>query len=438
MKKIVFLPLLLAFTTVPAISNEIDKELSALAQNDAVVTTGKALFMQACAACHGKDLSGATGFNLKDGEWIHGEAPSQILSSVTQGFNNAGMPAFGSIFSDKQLIEVVAFIMSERQGMADLTYKIYQMLDVKDRLVSEGKLIKSGKLAKNLMDFELPEIKHYTLEFEGTLYVPKEPSKLVIEAWKLGPTKLVIDGKELPKDNPNTHIWTLKPGKQHIKFQYIVSEDTKHNWKKNLALFVTSEDLGIKLFGISTRSQKIMLDKKVNVIASDKIVVQRKKIHNLPTYSISVGFPEKINYAFNTRSCDVVGLWQGDLLNVGPNVESRGKDGSIVLGDWLLNKNDVFTMQSDSKCRYQKMVNQEVPAFFFERDGIDYKLTTSGMSINGLSLNYEVISKQTKSVTFNLPENGKVIFTSQDGAIENNILTIKPNTTSFSINVSAK
>jgi cytochrome c5 len=438
MKKFGLLSIILSLGISNAYANSQDKALLKLAALPSSVKAGQELYQQVCAACHAKDLSGATGFNLKDGEWIHGESPSQILANVKQGFNKAGMPAFGPMFSDKQLKDVVAYIVSEREGLADLSFKIYQMQDEKDRVVTEDKLIKSGKLPKNLMDFEMPEIKHYTLEFEGTLYAPKEPSKLHIEAWKLNPTSLHIDGQKVIKENPNGATWKIKPGKQHIKFQYIVGSDIQKNWKRNLALFVATDDLGVKLFGISTRSNKIMNDTKVLVKADTKPVVQRKKIHNLPTYSISVGFPEKINYAFNTRSCDVVGLWKGDLLNVGPNVESRGKDGSLVLGDWLINIKDTLAMQTASKCRYQKMTNNGVPVFFFNQNGVDYQLSTSSMSANGLVLNYQVLSKPAESLIFDLPNNGNVNISSEDGVIKGNTLSIKPNQMSFSISLSAK
>lgn len=438
MKKFGLLTIVLSLGISNVYANSQDKALLKLAGTPSSVKAGQELYQQVCAACHAKDLSGATGFNLKDGEWIHGEAPSQILSNVKQGFNKAGMPAFGAMFSDKQLQDVVAYIMSEREGLADLTFKIYQMDGVKDRAVTADKLIKSGSLPKNLMDFDMPEIKHYTLEFEGTLYAPDEPSKLHIKAWKLNPTSLYIDGQEVIKDNPDGATWDIKPGKQRIKFRYIVGSDIKQDWKRNLAVFIATDDLAVKLFGISTRSNKIMNETKVLVTAKTKPVVQRKKIHKLPTYSISVGFPEKINYAFNTRSCDVVGLWKGDLLNVGPNIESRGQDGSLVLGDWLINQKDTFAMQNTNKCRYQKMTNKEVPAFFFNQDGVDYKLSTSNMSANGLILNYQVLSKPAKSVTFDLPVNGKVSISSEDGLIKGNTLIMNPNKTSFSITMSAK
>ncbi|MDU0355225.1 cytochrome c [Paraglaciecola aquimarina] len=438
MNRFTLLPLVLALGSGHTLANELDEQLTLLSQKSTAVQAGEDLFMQVCAACHAKDLSGATGFNLKDGEWIHGEQPSQILANIKQGFNKKGMPAFGAMFSDKQLQDVVAFIMSKREGLADLTYRLYQMTDENDVTVSEDKLIKSGALTKNLMDFELPEVKYYAIQFEGILYAPKEPSKLHIETWKLNPTSLFIDGKEVTKANPNASTWPLKPGKQKIKFQYIVGSDTKHSWKKNLALFVTTEDLGVKLFGLSTRSHKIMMDTKVLVTAQNKPVIQRKKIHDLPTYSVSVGFPEKINYAFNTRSCNVVGVWTGDLLNVGPNVESRGKDGSIVLGEWLIGKNDSLAMQNASQCQYKKMTNKGIPAFYFKQGAVDYKLTTSNMSATGLTLNYEMLSNKNTLVSFDLPTNDKVKIVSPDGKIQGNKLTINANSSAFSIQLSAK
>ena len=60
------------------------------AHNDAAfqanIDAGEQIFSQVCAACHGKDLSGGAGFNLKDGEWIHGDSPEDILNSIKQHY----------------------------------------------------------------------------------------------------------------------------------------------------------------------------------------------------------------------------------------------------------------------------------------------------------------------------------------------------------------
>jgi cytochrome c5 len=421
-----------------AISEPLDTVLYEKAQNPANLTSGQVVFEQACAACHGKALGGGAGFNLKDGEWVHGEAPSAILDNIKKGFNSAGMPAFGNIYSDSQLQDVVAYILSKREGMSNLSYKVYALKDRGDTQLSADNLVKSGMLPRNLMNFELPETEYYAIEFEGDLYAPNTPSKLFIDGFIPTPLKVEIDGEEI-KRTSRSAIWPLKPGKQRLNFQFIVNAPVKQDWKKNLALFVTNDDLEIKLFSLSTRGQLLMDDKKVHVEATNKVKVQRKKIRGLPTYSVSVGFPQKINYAFNTRSCNIVGLWSGDLLNVGPNVEGRGKDSSLILGDWLIKDDQAFGFLAESNCNYQKLVKSDGPSFFFSATGIDYRLTTKEESASGITFVYQVLNNPNKQASkLTLPSNTQLAISTSAGQITDNALVVAPEHQTFTIRLAKK
>ena len=69
----------------------------------ASIERGAKIYNTMCFACHGKKLEGATGFNLKDAEWIHGSKPEEILATIKKGFPEKGMVAFGTVYNDKQL-----------------------------------------------------------------------------------------------------------------------------------------------------------------------------------------------------------------------------------------------------------------------------------------------------------------------------------------------
>ena len=154
-------------------ANQYDNKITAMSQDIKMTTEGKTLFNQVCASCHSKDLSGATGFNLKDGEWIHGRQPSQIIKNIKNGFASAGMPGFAGVYSEPQLESIVAYILSKREGFDGLTYKLYQMNTSEDKEVTPSKLIKQGELPTNLVNLQLPEVEHYLIEFEGDFYAPK-------------------------------------------------------------------------------------------------------------------------------------------------------------------------------------------------------------------------------------------------------------------------
>ncbi|MEI8619166.1 c-type cytochrome [Pseudoalteromonas sp. B193] len=146
-----FIVALMLFTAVEVNSEELDETLIQSSTNPVVLQQGKVLFEQVCASCHNKDLSGASGFNLKDGEWVHGKRPSEILNNVKNGFMSAGMPGFADVFSEEQLRSVVSYVLSKREGWDDLQYKLYQLDNEHDQVVREDKLIKSGQLARTLL-----------------------------------------------------------------------------------------------------------------------------------------------------------------------------------------------------------------------------------------------------------------------------------------------
>lgn len=79
-------------------------------ESQAMVSTGRSLFMQNCAFCHGRDAGGGeTGPSLTEsklvGEDVRGD---KIGTVIRNGRPEKGMPSFK--FSDEDLASVVAFI----------------------------------------------------------------------------------------------------------------------------------------------------------------------------------------------------------------------------------------------------------------------------------------------------------------------------------------
>ena len=84
-----------------------------MSDNADFVASGKAIYDANCVACHGAELQGGIGFNLVDSEWVHGAAPSQIYTTVSQGVPDKGMQAWEGQLGQKKIVEVISYILSK-------------------------------------------------------------------------------------------------------------------------------------------------------------------------------------------------------------------------------------------------------------------------------------------------------------------------------------
>ncbi|WAJ72106.1 c-type cytochrome [Catenovulum adriaticum] len=414
---------ILLMTALPAQANDVNEQLLSLSQNTEVINKGEETFNVFCAGCHKKDLSGAAGVNLKDAEWLHGSEPAQILKNMQNGFSK--MPGFGSVIGAEDQHALIAYILSKREGFENLTYTLYQQDGVDDLTFDESDKVKSERIKHNFPDFELPEIPHYAIVFEGDFHAPTD-QEVYLHAFGVKDfiIDLEIDG-ETAKDASGSvweKHWLLKPGKQHLKFTYVTGK-SGIKWKgaRNILLYVVNADNTIKLFPVSTRARKESKNTSYEVKAANKYVVQQKKIIKLPPYSIAVGAPEKVNYAFNSRSCAINGLWQGDLLNVGPNIGGRGKDGSIPLGDWLYHfpAQIVPDIAKEQVCEFIKYRIDGSPEFQFSVNGIVLSVQADTSAKNKIRFVYQILENPKKqgNLAFKLPVSDKVIITADVGKI---------------------
>ena len=75
------------------------------------VNTGKQLFVQYnCSGCHFNG-GGGIGPPLMDAQWIYGDQPENIYSTIVEGRPN-GMPSFRLKIPDNQVWELVAYVRS--------------------------------------------------------------------------------------------------------------------------------------------------------------------------------------------------------------------------------------------------------------------------------------------------------------------------------------
>jgi cytochrome c oxidase cbb3-type subunit 2 len=75
-----------------------------------IVAEGKALYDEHCAQCHGANLKGDIGVALAELTKSEGE----IFSSIYQGLDRLGMPAFGDPLGKEKIWKVITYLSSQK------------------------------------------------------------------------------------------------------------------------------------------------------------------------------------------------------------------------------------------------------------------------------------------------------------------------------------
>ena len=95
------------------------QSISDLSKDHKAMQAGQRLFLTYCAACHGSDAGGATGFpNLRDGDWLYGGSPEAIKTSIMNGRNGI-MPPMGAALGNDGVEEVANYVLSLSGREAD-------------------------------------------------------------------------------------------------------------------------------------------------------------------------------------------------------------------------------------------------------------------------------------------------------------------------------
>jgi len=83
-------------------------------KDPAALAGGKQTFVTICATCHRPDGGGNIGPNLTDDYWIHGNAPMQLVHTITTGVADKGMPPWEGALTTEQIGQVAAYVLSLR------------------------------------------------------------------------------------------------------------------------------------------------------------------------------------------------------------------------------------------------------------------------------------------------------------------------------------
>jgi cytochrome c oxidase cbb3-type subunit 3 len=93
-------------------ANRVDENTVKLASDPAVLASGKTIFIQTCAPCHGEHAQGVVGPNLTDDYWLHGSKITDLFKIIKYGVAAKGMPTWEKQLSPKQIADVANYVKS--------------------------------------------------------------------------------------------------------------------------------------------------------------------------------------------------------------------------------------------------------------------------------------------------------------------------------------
>ncbi|TAH23887.1 MAG: cytochrome oxidase subunit III [Cytophagales bacterium] len=94
------------------VANSIDESNVTLLADAKGLESGKKLFIQSCAACHGNAGEGGVGPNLTDEYWIHGGDLKSIFKTIKYGVPQKGMISWKAQLSPVNMQEVSSYILT--------------------------------------------------------------------------------------------------------------------------------------------------------------------------------------------------------------------------------------------------------------------------------------------------------------------------------------
>jgi cytochrome c oxidase cbb3-type subunit 3 len=98
--------------TEVAVKAEAVQSAAAPMSQEQILAGGKVTFDKICYVCHGKFGEGLVGPNFTDDYWIHGANPEDLKKVIVDGVIEKGMLSYKSQLSNKQIDQVIAYILS--------------------------------------------------------------------------------------------------------------------------------------------------------------------------------------------------------------------------------------------------------------------------------------------------------------------------------------
>jgi cytochrome c oxidase cbb3-type subunit III len=93
-------------------ANNVDENTVKLLTDAADLSNGEKVYVQNCAACHGKAGEGTVGPNLTDDYWLHGGHVKDVFKTIKYGWPEKGMRSWKDDLSPIQIAQVTSYIKS--------------------------------------------------------------------------------------------------------------------------------------------------------------------------------------------------------------------------------------------------------------------------------------------------------------------------------------
>ena len=93
-------------------ANSVDENNVKRLTDPSRIESGKTLFLQNCAACHGKGGEGGVGPNLTDEYWLHGGGVKNVFKTIKYGVPQKGMISWKTQLSPGNMQEVTSYILT--------------------------------------------------------------------------------------------------------------------------------------------------------------------------------------------------------------------------------------------------------------------------------------------------------------------------------------
>lgn len=93
-------------------ANLVDENNATILTDASSLSSGKSIYEDNCAACHGRQGQGGVGPNLTDDYWFHGGSMKDIFKSIKYGWPERGMKSWQQDLSSRQIHEVSSYLKS--------------------------------------------------------------------------------------------------------------------------------------------------------------------------------------------------------------------------------------------------------------------------------------------------------------------------------------
>ncbi|MBL0303510.1 MAG: c-type cytochrome [Cytophagaceae bacterium] len=93
------------------LGESINEKTVTLATDPKALESGKTIYVEKCAACHGNGGEGTVGPNLTDEYWLHGGTINDVFSTIKNGVPEKGMISWKATLKPNQIQDVASYIM---------------------------------------------------------------------------------------------------------------------------------------------------------------------------------------------------------------------------------------------------------------------------------------------------------------------------------------